>query len=635
MFKNEKEENQSESPEFLKPRKKSYWWVWLIVILVLIGGGIAYGYYTKPLENPYITEIATRQDITQSVEVTGTIKPSAEINLNFKSAGTITSINVEISDQIYKGDVLASLDTSELNSQLAQSQASVSVAQAQLSQVLEGSRPEEISVAETNIDTAQSNLSTAQINYQLTKNQIANDLKTAETNLSNTQKLLADALTNLNNIQNQTDQNLINTIDSNLNQLNIILISEQSVKTNIENVYDNNTWYEIFKDLDFGRMVQTDNLRKQTPFVRQNAQTSYNQALITRTVSDNQQAISDMLLYLDNITQILNNTNSMLYMESAQYIFTSTDLSSLKSRQSANEASHNSNLTNTQNLKNSIDNTNINNQISVDNAQNQVTSYQNQIQTAEENIESIKITSNKKLQDAQDQITNAEDQLKIQQKQLDLIKAGPTSAAIAVAQAQVAQTQAAVKVIQTQIANQQIIAPSNGIITQVNVSEGEQSSSANPIIQMHSDAKYEINAEIAETDINKIKIGDKTIIDFDAFTKDDKFTGEVVEIDPASTVLQGVVYYNTKVILDTEDPKIKPGMTANIEIITAEAKDVIAVPNQAVKKDGSQYFVEILTDETTLSVEKSTVTTGLRANTHTEIKSGLSGEENIIILKNE
>jgi RND family efflux transporter MFP subunit len=219
---------------------------------------------------------------------------------------------------------------------------------------------------------------------------------------------------------------------------------------------------------------------------------------------------------------------------------------------------------------------------------------------------------------------------------LELKKAGATPAAIAVAQAQISSTQTQVATIQTQISNQSIIAPVDGVITQVNVEIGEQSSSANPIIQMQSNADFEINTDIAETDIDKIKIGDKAIVTFDAFTKDKKLTGTVVEIDPSATAIQGVIYYKTKVILDAQDNKVKPGMTANLEIITAEKKDVLAVPNPAVKtNDQEEKYVDILTNTETFTTESKTIKTGLRGNTHTEITEGLTGGESIIILENK
>ncbi len=620
----------------LKPRKKSYWWAWVIAIIVLLVGYGGYAYFTQEKENPYITEVAAQQDILQSVDVTGTIKPAEEIDLNFKNAGTISIINVIVSDKVNKGDILATLDTTELNGQLSQAQANVAVAQAQYNQVLEGTRQEEIDVAKTNIKTAETSLSSAKINYNLTKNNIDNDLKTAQTNLTNTENLLDDAQKNLENIENQTDQNITNAIEDNLNAINLALVKEDSVRNNIDEIWETKLYYDRFKSLDFFTVNDTDNLLIKAVNQKSIAQNSYNIAKVSKTISDTQKAANDTLTYVNTYTQILYNFNSLLYLPNSDVIFTSTEITNLRSRQTSNEAAHNQNLSSVQSLTNAIANTELNNQIAIDNARTQVTNYQNQILTAIENIEKIQINSVSQLQASQDQIDNAENQLEIQKKQLQLQESGPTPAAIAVAQAQIMSAQAQANTIQTQISNLSIIAPVDGIITQVNVSIGEQSSSANPIIQMHSDAEYEINADIAETDINKIKLNDKTIITFDAFTRDLEFTGTVVEIEPSATIIQGVVYYHTKVILDDQDSSIKPGMTANIEIITAEKDNVVAAPNQSIKTESGTKFVEILPNLNDWNnVKTINIETGIRGNTHTEILSGLNGGENIIILKNE
>ncbi len=633
---NNKQPDQKDTNQLLTPRKKSYWWLYLIGIIAILAGWGIYSYLNQVPVNPYITEVAAKQDIIQSVDVTGTIKPAEEIDLNFKTAGTISIINVIVSDKVNKGDILATLDTSDLQSQLYQAQASVAIAQAQYNQVLEGSRPEEVDVAKTNVKNAESTLASAKINYDLTKQNIDNDLKTAQTTLTNTQNLLLDAQTNLTNIENQTDQNIKNTIESNLNALNLAIIQEDTVRNNIDEIWETKLYYNRFKSLDFITVNDIDNLLMQSNWQKTNAQTSYSQAVNSKSESDNQKAIDETLSYVNSYTQILNKLNNLLYSPNSDAVFTASEISNLRNRQSSNEATHNQNLSSVQNLTNSIANTKISNQVSIDNAKNQITNYQNQILTARENIDKIQINSTSQLQTAQDQITNAQNQLEIQKKQLALTQSGPTPAAIAVAQAQINSAQTQVNTIQTQINNLSIVAPANGIITQVNVSVGEQSNSANPIIQMHSDADYEINAEIAETDIEKIKLQDKTKITFDAFTKEVEFTGTVVEIDPAATIIQGVVYYNTKVILDNQDSSIKPGMTANLEIITAEKNNVLTVPNQAIKIENKSKFVEILPDLNNFNqTQKISIETGTRGNTHTEVISGLSGGENVIILKNE
>jgi|GEM_PF-1349379 len=632
---NQNKEGKGGLEELLPKQKRSRWWIWALVVIGLIVIGLGYSYFSGEEESKYITENPSVRDIFQSVTVTGTIQPAQEIDLNFKGAGTIQTMLVDVGDKVNQGEVMAALDTSELQSQADQAAANVDVAEAQLQQTLEGSRPEEITIKEANVRNAETLLKSAEENYQIVLESIQEDNKTAQNNLKNTQNLLDDAIKNVDNIEQQNEQNIKNTIDNNINQVNLVLIDEDSILQNIQEIWDNAQWYKNFNSINFTRTNNINNLLSQANSQRATASLSYQNALLLKDEISSQQAINDTVTYLNTVTQILNNLNAMLYQDNADKIFTATDLSALQGRQTSNETSHNANLANALSLSNALDSTKISNQIALDNAQQQITNYSNQISTAQDNITQTELNGKTRLQTAQDQLNNAIDQLDIQRANLDLTKSGPTPAAVAVAQAQVRAAQASYNTVLTQIENQKIIAPVTGTITQVNAEPGEQSNSANPIIQLHSDAEYEITADIAETDIDKIDIGDKAEITFDALTKLDVFEGTVTFIDPAATTIQGVVYYQTKVILDADDNRIKPGMTANIEVITAEQDQVLTVPNQSVKTVDGKTVVDILINEDKDEIETREVVTGTRGNTHIEVITGVTESDRVIILINE
>jgi membrane fusion protein, macrolide-specific efflux system len=106
--------------------------------------------------------------------------------------------------------------------------------------------------------------------------------------------------------------------------------------------------------------------------------------------------------------------------------------------------------------------------------------------------------------------------------------------------------------------------------------------------------------------------------------------GVVTFVDPAETLISDVVYYKVKVAF-TDSGQVKPGMTANVDIITQEKQNVLYVPVRSVQsKDGDKY-VQIL--ENGIPVEK-TVQTGLRADEGMELLSGISeGDEVIVFVK--
>jgi HlyD family secretion protein len=173
------------------------------------------------------------------------------------------------------------------------------------------------------------------------------------------------------------------------------------------------------------------------------------------------------------------------------------------------------------------------------------------------------------------------------------------------------------------LANYYVYAPFGGIIAAVNAKVGESSPSpAVSIITSNSIATISLN----EVDVAKIKIGQKTTLTFDAIPNL-TIAGQVSEIDVTGAVSQGVVSYNVQISLDTQDSRIKPGMSINADIQTAVHQDVLTVPNSAVKIQGASNYVQILVNNV---VQRVPVTIGLSDDSNTEITSGLQEGQQVI-----
>jgi len=184
--------------------------------------------------------------------------------------------------------------------------------------------------------------------------------------------------------------------------------------------------------------------------------------------------------------------------------------------------------------------------------------------------------------------------------------------------------------LQQAIANRDkaiIKAPINGLITEVNSKVGEAVNSTDSVIKLLS-PHYEINVDVSETDIAKVKLTDSVSMTLDAFGDEVKFSGKVLNIDPAATVIQDVVYYKVKISLDDTDKPIKPGMTANVVIKTAEHPDVLIIPARAVRTNGAKS-VRILENGQEKSVE---VKLGIKGDDgKVEVLEGLSEGQELII----
>jgi RND family efflux transporter MFP subunit len=255
------------------------------------------------------------------------------------------------------------------------------------------------------------------------------------------------------------------------------------------------------------------------------------------------------------------------------------------------------------------------------------------LRQAADAVSSAQLARQRQLASGQAQVDSATKALQMAEAQYTKLIASARPEDVAVAEAQVQQAQASVALINNQLANNQILAPMDGVITEVNYKMGEQVSAGKVAFKMIAKDGYEVSIEVAETDITKIKVGDPATITLDAYGDSVKLTGQVASIEPAATIIQGVIYYTAKIDFTAGTVAVKPSMTATAQVATAARPTALAVPIRAVQEKNGQKFVRVL--EAGQPVEK-TVTTGLSADGGlVEILNGLTeGEEVITFTKN-
>ncbi|MCX6764760.1 MAG: HlyD family efflux transporter periplasmic adaptor subunit [Candidatus Nealsonbacteria bacterium] len=200
-------------------------------------------------------------------------------------------------------------------------------------------------------------------------------------------------------------------------------------------------------------------------------------------------------------------------------------------------------------------------------------------------------------QDNKETVINAERTIREKELSLDKLKAGADELSIRAKKITVQQKEDALFTAKQNLADCSVRAPFDGVIATLNSKKGDPVTSGTvvaTIITKQQLAEISLN----EVDIAKVKIGQKVTLTFDAVS-DLSITGEVVEINNIGTVSQGVVNYSVKIVFDTQDERIKPGMSVNTTIITDVKQNVLLVPNSAVKTTGNNSYVEILEGNTT------------------------------------
>lgn len=198
-------------------------------------------------------------------------------------------------------------------------------------------------------------------------------------------------------------------------------------------------------------------------------------------------------------------------------------------------------------------------------------------------------------------------------------------------QAQIKQAEANVENYQAQIAKTIIRAPISGTVTKQDAKVGEIVSANTPLVFLISTSQFEIEANIPEADIAKVKLGNAAKVTLDAYGSDVSFDVKVVAIDPAETIIDGVATYKTtfQFIDIDKDERVKSGMTANIDISTEKRENVIVIPQRAVITKNGDKIVRVLNNETPKEVK---VKTGLRGSDgNIEIIEGVSEGDKVII----
>ncbi len=193
---------------------------------------------------------------------------------------------------------------------------------------------------------------------------------------------------------------------------------------------------------------------------------------------------------------------------------------------------------------------------------------------------------------------------------------------------------------QQNLSNYYIKAPFDGVIASVPVIKGANVGSGTTLGTIIT-SKELATITLNEIDVAKIALGQKTTLTFSAIPNL-TITGQVVQIDSLGTVSQGVVNYGVKISFDTNDTRVKPGMSVDAKIITKVEQNVLIVPNSAVKTQGGISYVQMFDvalpaplpgiqgSVSLIPPKNQTVEIGISDATSTEIISGLQEGDKIV-----
>ncbi len=627
-----------------------------IIILFIIIAAVAISIYFFVSGNgdktEYVTSAVEKGNLVQTVSEVGTVKAFQEIELNFLQAGKVAKILVSVGDKVEKDQVLAELDYGSLSIKEKEALANLNITKSDLNKLLAGVTQSEIAVSQANVtqqeaaysaakkelvkiqNTATENISQAEKNLSDLDSKNENDITpyeqaviTAEVNLKNTKSTYQRSINNKKDV-------VITTIDDKLTIANTALDT-------INRIVTDSDAKDLISVRDFSYLNKTEDLYDDGLNLIETAEESLEVVKNNKQDSNINQATENCTDALNTVYKSLNYCYSALENSVTSSSFTQAELDSFKSDVSTQLTTISTGIsvlqTAWQNLTDAILTYETEVTEAEDNLDKANVNLTDAINTAKDNLSSVHVSEEQKIEAAQTKVDTTLEALQVAKAQLIELKSPPRIEDLSLYNAKIKQAEASLELIKKQIEDSIIKAPIEGTVVKIEYEVGEQISAAKPAIHMLSQNNFEVEVDISEADIAKVKKQDKVEITLDAFGEDVKFLGRIYFIEPAETVIQDVIYYKVNIQFIDEMANldnIKPGMTANAVVTTASRENVLIMPSRAIiEKNGGDKYVRILTSG---QINETQINIGLRGDEGmVEVLSGVKeGDEVVTYVKN-
>ena len=571
----------------------------VLIILVFVS---YFGYtkvFKKGSETKYVLSKVERGSIFVSVSASGNIEAENEIDLKSEISGKVSKILFKVGEKVKKGEILINLDTEDAKEKLREAERGVEDAEKALLNAEKG-----VFDAETALEDAKTSLQNLQKNYEKAKKDIDDSLKT-------TYKDTLDALSlfynDAHSMFSQIEQMFTKSSYEAKNER--ISIGENEIS-------DIDYYYFVVKTIggekilyfEEGAEEKFERLKSEFEQKRQNYwKISLNSPgfEIESVLNESYQLSQTLLDLLRQTLNLIAKYKKVLDDKNLTPPFSLTITDSQNQILLNFDSKISPQVSTFKKLKEKIEDLKDNQEIR--NLETQITQAKNNLLRRENNLLQAKNTYSQ----AQNAFFNAKDKLKSAKDYLE---------------------------------KHFIKAPFEGMIAKVNVKEGESISPQTLLLKFISPQKI-VKISLNEIDAAKIKLGQKSILTFDALP-DLRLTGKVSEISPIGEVSQGVTSFEIKILLDSDDERVKPGMSVNAEIIVEEKSDVLTLPNSAIKSEENLSYVQLIEAPKEIKkklktkipivlpkevkIKNQPIKVGISNDTMAEILSGLS-EGDIVI----
>jgi HlyD family secretion protein len=215
----------------------------------------------------------------------------------------------------------------------------------------------------------------------------------------------------------------------------------------------------------------------------------------------------------------------------------------------------------------------------------------------------------------------------IARAEFDRVMEGTPEVQLERLRADVEEAEAALRRAQENMQNMQLRAPFAGTLLRINARVGENVHGFTPLVVLADLTEMMVRAEIDEIDVAAAAEGQKVYVRLDALPGQE-LEGRITRLMPGFSDARGTTTYAAIVELEDHDLPLRPGMGANLTIVTQTISDTLLVSRRAVRQAGRYHIVRVLDGRRERDV---VVTVGLSNDTEIEILSGLESGQTVLL----
>ena len=630
-------------------KKTLYYLLFFVIASIAVIYFWTYDKYIKSEPPKYLIFNTQKGDISETISARWEVVYKKRYDLELINSGIVNEILVNEWDLVNKWDLLLKLDTSSFELELKSWSNLLAQSEANLEKLQNWSTIEDVNLHATAVKNAKSNyVNSIKIQEEEVQNGLYNiesaqiTLDNSAISLINSKTAIKNSETALANIELVNNTSRLNAYDQLKNVLHKNIITVSSILTKIDNILDINDKYN--NRISSLRVYDEQVLRdaelnyKKTALDYEDVFTSY-QSIMSKSsekdISDLKEKVEKLL---DNTLLMLNGTKTLLenYITNSQVnsqdIFEiKTLIDSLKININGEINLLNQNIHSINNLlvrskaeissaKSNIDMTTANyDEVKAINKKAEIA-----LKLAKQNLSTIKIKSN-------NQILASEWQIQLEKDRLSRIEAWTRKEDLKIAKAQIDDIKVKIEILNDKIGKSSLYSPFDAKVVNIWVEQWEYlrpSALWSYAISLVS-SWYEIQSDISEIDISKIKENDSDniIIEFDAFPGK-QFIWTIISIEPQEITIDWDSYYRVNITINDIDEPLRPWMNADLKIIISTKTNALYIPDLTITKDNDRKFTHMFVNGILEEVEVETWITDWE---NIEIIKGINHWDKIVI----